>query len=484
MANKLRRSPAFADKVYLRILEPLFKCATIERSIYVKTSRASKISASTRLSACAGVLLSIVESSVKKLRFKSVKALVDHIAQTVPLPEYGYCEPVVSDYFKSLKTILEYQPHPENITLDGWHEVIDFCNAVLYNFNTVSSRETTSFMNGNSSRVSFRDSFSSPAPSTSAGHGRKISNRSSQQSTRLTLESTVVENLLLSLKYLVSASNAPILDRVQPTLTNLCDFLASSSGTGHNEQVALESINSIITYIMTDDVSLILQTLRGLLPNFRRFWEVKSSPLKDHMLVSLLYGEVFFSRLVSSDETGNCEADLNRLLQGFRQEYCKRPEREQLQLEELDLPDHPFSSERPLSIKAFEIRSAAVKAEQPWAILYISASIILVLSADDNVRGKSTENDKLENPLKRRKLNKPIDEIVDLTKSLDMQERLFALQVLTFVFDRIVIDIDNLQPYLETLLLCLSDDNATIAAWSLLVLTRYLNHRLIEENSG
>lgn len=480
----LHRSAALLDKDYLTLLEALFRYATTERSTYIKSSQAApKSAASSRLSKCAGVVRIAVEKGVRKLRFKTVRALIDHITQTLPLPEYGYCEPVVSDYFRSLRIVLEYQPHPEHITLNGWHEGIDFCNAILHDLNAISSRETTSLMNGNYSKVSFRDSSSSPVPSPKADHGRKTSNRSSQPSMKLTLENSVVDDLLLCLKHLVSASNAPTLDRAHPTLTNLCDFLASSSGKGHEHQVALESINSIITCIMTDDISLILQALRGLLPTFRRFWELKSPSIKDHMLVSLLYGEVYFPRLISSDETGDCEADLHRLLHVFHQEYCKRTEREQLQLDELDLPDHPFNSERPMSIKAFEIRWAAAKAEQPWAILYICASIVLVLSADDNVRGKSTESDKFENPPKRRKLNKPINDILELTKSSEIQNRFFAIQVLAFVFDRIVIDIDSLQPYLESLLLCLSDDNATIAAWALLALTRYLHHRLMKENS-
>lgn len=413
-----------------------------------------------------------MELNVKKFRFRTIRALVDHVTQALPLSDYGFCEPLVPDYLKSLRTVLEYQPHPENLTLDGWHEGIDFCNETLHTLNAISSEETMSFTNGNSTKLSFRESSSPPVRSSSAGHGRKTTKRSPQP-TKLVFEGQVVEDLILCLKHLVSASNAPVLDRAIATLTNLCDFLASSSIAGHVQQVALESINSFLTCIMTDDISLTLQTLKALLPSIRRLWEPKSTTLKDHMLVSLLYGEVFFPSLISSDEAGNCEADLNRLLQAFRQDYCKRPEREQLQLDELDLPDHPLSSERPLSIKAFEIRSAAAKAEQPWSILYISASIVLVLSADDNVRGKSTEKDKSENPTKRRKLNKPIDEIMELTKSSEMQEKLFALQVLTFVFDKIVVDIDILQTYLESVLSCLSDDNSTVAAWALLVLTRY-----------
>lgn len=484
ITNGFVLSQALVDKSYHKILESLFRLTTTEVSTYAKASKDHlKNGAAVRLSTCAGVVRLAVEMGVKKLRFKTVKALVEHITQTLPMSNKGYCEPLLIGYFKSLRTVLEYPPHSEHLSGVEWLNVIEFCNETLHDLNDASGGSYTNMMNGSSVVTSFRSRHGrSPTPGTVADHGRKASNRGSQRAAEVNLRS-IAEDLVLCIKHLVSASNAPILGHAptlghaQATLANLCGLLATLSSPGLELQTVFESINSIVARIMTDDISLMLQTMRTLLPNIRRLWDIKSPTLKDHLLISLLYGEVYFSRLVSTDETGDSTNDLSRLLQVFRQEYSKRPEREQLQLEDLDLPDHPLGSERPSSMKAFELRSAASRAEQPWTLLYISASIILVLSADDSARGKSVEANIVENPPKRRKLNKPINEILADAKSTDVQRKLFALQVLTFVFDRIVVDVESLKHYLEPLLQCLSDDNANIVSWALLVLTRYSIHK-------
>lgn len=410
---------------------------------------------------------------MKKFRYKTVKAIVDHITQTVPTSDSGYCEPVAAEYFKSLRIVLEHQPHPEHLSKDEWHEVVDFCNETLHDLNASSNGKNAQSLNGNSSIDSFNICLSrSATPGTVSDNGHQASNRSAQHLVKLNLKSSV-EDIVLCLKHLMSASNAPVLEKAQTTLENFCEILTLSSRPGVLLQSVFEAINSIISRIMTDNVDLTLHIINNLLPHIRRFWETKSRSLKDHMLVSLLYGEVYFFRLVSMDETGDCKPDLHRLLQVFRQEYCKRPEREQLQLEDLDLPDHLLEADKPLSIQAFELRSAGSKAEQPWFLLYISASIVLVLSARDAAHRSFLSDSTLEHPSKRRKLNSLVDDLLELTKTSDMLDRLFALQVLTFVFDKIVVDIENLQHYIESLLSCLSDDIANVVSWALLALTRY-----------
>lgn len=472
-------SRALIDKSYHKILEALFGLTTTECSTYAKTSKDHlKNGAALRLSVCAGVVRMVVEIGVRKLRFKTVKALVEHIVQTLSMSNKSYCEPLLADYFKSLRTVVEYQPHSEHLSEEEWLEILEFCNETLHDMIAGSSGENyTNPVNGSSVVTSLRSRHGrSPAPSIAVGHGRKGSNRGSQRAAETHLRG-IAEDLVLCIKNLVSATNAHILGQAQVTLTNLCNLLATLSSPGLELQTVFESINSIVTRIMTNDISLMMQTIRTLLPNIRRLWDIKSPTLKDHMLISLLYGEVYFSCLVTTDGTGDCINDLSRLLQVFRQEYSKRPEREQLQLEDLDLPDHPFCSERPSSIKAFELRSGALRAEQPWTMLYISASIVLVLSADDSARGKSAEAHEVENPPKRRRLDKPVNQLLADARSTDVQRKLFALQVLTFVFDRIVVDVESLNHYLEPLLQCLSDDNANIVSWALLVLTRYSVYR-------
>lgn len=455
-------------------MEALFRVATIECSTYARTSKPSvKSQATSRLSACASVVRIAVELGVRKFRSKTMKAIVDHIRQTLPISNHGYCEPLVADYFKALRTLLEYPPHPEHLLREDWFEAVDFCNETLYNLNSASSGNPPKNSLSDSEKNNPWESFNrSVTPIDTRESNLEVGSRISRRAVQSVLKSST-KDLVLCMRHLIAASNAPVYDRAQEMLSNFFDLLASSSSPGPVQQVIFESINAIVTHVMTDDVNLTLKTVQKLLPHIRRFWEPKSSTVKDHMLISLLLGEVFFDRLISSDRTGNCKADLQRLLETFRLEYCKRPEREQLQLEDLELPDHPFGSEAPLSIKVFRVRAAALRAEQPWTLLYISASIAIVLSDDTRTRGQSLECDEDENSPKRQKLIKPLDEIFELTKSPETQEKLFALQVLGFVFDRMVVDVDSLQRYLEVMQLCLSDDQANIVSWGMLALTRY-----------
>lgn len=116
----------FKDKTWHNIYETLFQCATVERSAYLRTSQSQKSRATPRLAACGKALRITVTAGVRKVRAKTVKAVVDHILQTLPTPDGPYCPGLALDYVKSLLCILEYQPHVEHFR-DLWQDVLDFC---------------------------------------------------------------------------------------------------------------------------------------------------------------------------------------------------------------------------------------------------------------------------------------------------------------------------------------------------------------------
>ena len=471
-------SEVLSDKAYHQILEALFRVVKIESSNYNKASKpnAKKIAAG-RLSACAGVVRLAVEVGVKKLRFKTVKALVDHVTQTLPTSGEGYCEPLVIEYFRSLRIVLEYQPHTEHFPKDEWNAVLDFCNETLHDLNLVSSSRNPGLSIRNSNAGSFSDSISrSSTPVPTNNHNRETSNHSSQRNAQVQLKSSA-EDILLCLRHLNFASNAPILNKAHVTLTNLIELLESNLSVGRLQQAAFEIINFIFPQITTNDISLTLQSLRRLLPVVRRLWDAKSTTLKDCMLISLLYGEVYFQRMISSDETNDCKSNLESLFEVIQNDYCKRLERDQLQLEDLDFADQGISHEKLSSIKTFRLRLSALRAENPWNQLYIAAAIAVALSADVAVTGESVKksfgSENFDSPAKRRRLSKPLDEVLKFTQSSQASQKLFSLQVLTFVFDVLVFDVENFGGYLEAFLPCMSDDNGSIASWAMLALTRY-----------
>ena len=77
---------SLADASFHRIYEVLFKIIVSEQSAYAKAKTAPlKSGAANRLSACAGVLRLAVEVGVGSVKLKTVKALLDHFIETIPL---------------------------------------------------------------------------------------------------------------------------------------------------------------------------------------------------------------------------------------------------------------------------------------------------------------------------------------------------------------------------------------------------------------
>jgi serine-protein kinase ATM len=413
-----------------------------------------------------------VETGVKKIRAKTVRAVVGHITQTLPGPDEGYCEPLVKDYFKTLRVVLGYPPHAEHFSKGEWCDLVDFCNETLHDLNSITSEKSSNFPNGNSTKDSWRSGPSrSATPGVDVDHRHRASHVSSQENGMLQLRNCA-EELVLCLYHLTSVPHAAILDKAPVALANLLELLESSSSAGNAQQAAFECINSIMARIMTDDVSLALQTLKNLLPTMRRLWDAKTSALKDHMLKLMLHGEVYFPRLISSDEADDCKSNIKGLLEALQQDYCKRPEREQLQLEDLLFSNNGSVGKRPSSTKIFELRSGASKAEKSWFLLSIYASLILGLDSDLKIREKIAQADELENPPKRRKVTRNLDDIFQSVRTTETTQKLFALQVLTFVFAKLPVEGDGLDWNLEALLPCLSDDNGSVASWAMLALAR------------
>lgn len=469
-------SEVLPDKAFHEILEILFRVAKVECSTYAHSSKQSRQTLSAgRLSECAGVLRLAVKVGVRKLHSKTVKALVDHVTQTLPTSDSSYCEPLITDYFKALRIVLEYSAHVEHLPKDNWHDTVDFCLECLNDLNR-PLKEVDSGFNVNRGSYTMRDRLSTR--SKHIGYGSNSNGHDSQ----ITIQSQIrgsAEDLILCVRHLVSAPNAPVLEKASSILELLIDLLHSSSITPLFRQVTFESINSIIVRASTENTSLVLRIVKRIIPLIRRFWQARSAPLKD-MLISMLYGEVYMGRLVLADENGEFKEELVGLLEVLRNEYCKRIEREQLQLDDLDFSDHSFDIERrtPLKTKAFELRLGALKAEQPWVLLYLSASFLEVLEADVTFHYVHNHAEEHDNRSKRQRVARPLDEVLQYIKAQQVPERLYGLQVLAFFIDKRTMDSGDLQAMVDAVLPCLSDDNALISSWAMHSMTWYVRYLL------
>ncbi|KAL8700463.1 MAG: hypothetical protein Q9224_000953, partial [Gallowayella concinna] len=464
-----------SDKAYHQILEVLFKVAKLDTSTHSKAKSSSqKNSAATRLSACADAVRILVEVGVTKFRLKTVKALLDHITQTLPASDGGYSEPLSSPYFKALRIILEYPSHPEHLTSDEWHDLADFCIQATKDLVPASSASTASSFDGDES-----SSFSggrlnrsaTPSIRSVSAIGHSNSHRSHTRNKGRLKAPT--DDVISCLKYLVSTSNGPILEKAEILLETLLDFLISSTQDDYVQQLVFEIINTILYRIYASNVALNLRTIEGLVPIIRRNWSTKSPSLREHMLVPLILGEPYLPH-VNFRESEDQLADFLDLLEVMREEYCRRHEREQLQIDDLDLAGVVVGhqKERPLSIRAFRLRFGAVKAEASWSLLHVMASLVTTLSGQGRSSAGYADSASARRATKRRKTEDPISTLFQRVKMSMPSDKIHALQVLCFVFDVVQFESDILQGYIETILVHVSDKSGPLCSWAMLAITR------------
>ncbi len=464
------------DTGYHTILETVFRVAKLEASNYVRATKYTKAKVESRLSGCATLVRVVVEVGLRKLRYKTVKALTEHISQTLPTADENYCAPLCKDYLKALSTLLEFKAHPEHFLGDEWHEIIDFCLETAQDLNKSKDVSESDLSNGFRSlrgSASRRGNLSrSATPNTMGDHGRFSSFNASQPAAFPQIRDSQVE-IALSLKYLVSVPNAPILDRAAAIIDAIVDLLDSYQKVSSIQQILLECVNSVMSFVITNDILFALRTVTQTLPLFRRFWDVKDNTMKEPLLVLLSYAEVLLPRLISEDTTGDFKAELGALIEGLRDDYCVRRHREQLQLDDL-LPVDPIDctpSQTPLSNKTLKLRVGAFKAEQPWCLVSSSAAIMVALEKDMIAIERSVHYREHAHPSKRQRLSHHLDDLFSSIKGSVWSEKLYALQILVFVFDTISIDEIALQGHLLVLLPCLSDDDSTIASWAMFAMT-------------
>ena len=473
----IKNSKKLKDDNYHVILEAVFRVAKLEGSNIVRATKYTKPRVEARLLACAGVIRVTVEVALQKLRYKTVKALVEHIIQTLPTADAGYCEPLLNDYFKALATLLEYKAHPEHFLGDEWHELVDFCLETTRDLIRPAESSDSSHINGTNGphRISLTQNYSSRSatPSIAGDHGPKSESRASQRSAAYPRLRECDRDLVLCLQHLTSVPNAPIFDRANVILTTLVELLHSYPKVSKIQQAALECINSIMSRVVAHDIELASQVMTQMLPLIRGFWEAKDAPLKDALLILLIYGEILLPRIIRLDRAGDNKAALVALVEVLRNDYSLRRDREQLQLDDLAFCDCTCSATRqmPLSTKTLGVRPGCFRAEHPWCLISTSAAIIVALEANITTHDRPMGPDAEDNKPKRQRLTRPIDDIFDLTKGSD---KLYALQMLVFVFDGVELEEGALQGRLESLLLCLSDDNSLITSWAMVVMNSYV----------
>ncbi|KAL8703539.1 MAG: hypothetical protein Q9201_003296 [Fulgogasparrea decipioides] len=468
------RIEGLSDKAYHQILEALFTAAKLEGSAYSRAKSASqKGPAAKRLSACADALRTVVEAGTAKFRSKTVKALLDHVIQTLPASDGGYCEPVARQYFKILRAILEHPAHPEHLAHEDWHDLADFCIQAVKDLILTQDGDDANLSFGDESVLSSRGRLSRSATPSSRSISAISRPKDNKSRSRQDVQSKPpAEDVVVCLNCLASTPNGPVLEKAQRIIEILLSFIPASTHGDLVQQVAFEIINALLFRAYNNDVSFSLRIIEGLIPIIRRLWTTKSASLKDQMLITMMIGELYLPHLMLR-QPEVVEVSLSSLADTLREEYCRRHDRDQLQIDDLDFASATEGrrKERPFSIQAFRLRFKALKAESSWSLIYLSASIIATLSGRREVHGKTVDPMRTHHVPKRRKTENHIDSLFQCVRLPGLAQKVHALQVLCFLFDTVSFEASALQGHVETILPCVLDKSSALCSWAMLAVT-------------
>ena len=111
---------------WLFILQVVFGAVRAERAVYLKKGVANATAVSARrFTDAASIVRWLTERSLKYLRKPSVKALVDHLQETM-VHRGELLEPVSLDYSKTLRILLSWQQHLDQLDGTRWTHLLHF----------------------------------------------------------------------------------------------------------------------------------------------------------------------------------------------------------------------------------------------------------------------------------------------------------------------------------------------------------------------
>lgn len=463
MKTLIDRSKQVDDKGYHAILESIFRNAKIDIASLSKASKYTSSKIASRLVACGSLVRTIVTVGVVKLRYKTVKALVEHISQSLPTHDAGYCEPLLVDYLRALSALLEYSPHVEHFSREDWHDVADFCLDTARDLNTMVEDSSVGVAGRESSKSVFTDA-TRPSPSFPSQETPRLAYPQLQDSN---------DDILLCLRHLTAASNAPVMDRASSIVQTVLGLLSNYPHLSKIQQSCYDILDAVLACAMVSNLSLSLSIVKPLIVLISRSWKRASQAQRESMLSILLRGQVLIPRLLDSHEVSDYEHRIQILLATMREQYCTRKPRAQLQMEDLDFSDSTIwtNSAAPLSFRIASLRRAIGKVEEPFCIIKVSAMLLVHLMKCQQSRVKQKRLVNL-NEAKRQKRASHMDETAQWLDSPMVANRIYALQVLAFVFELYPLDQDTLRFFLELLLSHLSHDDSNAVPWHIFAIAR------------
>ncbi|EXJ84111.1 hypothetical protein A1O3_04778 [Capronia epimyces CBS 606.96] len=431
--------------------ELLYKIVSKQKPAFLRAAKpTARNSATSRLEAAAAALRQAVEISTPFLRFKTALSVLDHIVDTLPTADGSWCEPLVNDYLKSFRILLDHAPHVEHMRRKQWQTYVDFALGALSSVLDDSVPE--------------EDATHSQVTSTASSRYH-LSVRVSQRSGRASGKDVAshAEEIILALKNLTSVTNAPIMTRASAIGHTMGEFLETAARA---QEVAFEVLHDVTRSSLTEDVALTQNLLCDLMPAMRRLWS-RSALLRERILGILFPCRHLFLSWVEPWPWRDIPS-LKHFLNTLLNEYKGRNARDLLQFD--DMQPVVAGEDGPMQGKQFKPVQDSARAVSCWMTLSVIASLLLASSR--RVRPPINDDAAEDAPQKRQKVQVPLDEILQLAVEGVGQEKLIALQVVFFLLNEPRhIEQDSLQEVSKAVS-DLSQEDGSIQTWVYLIFAR------------
>ncbi|CAK1361774.1 unnamed protein product [Cercospora beticola] len=455
------------DRDFHHIFEVLFKVALDGQNSLLNAKTAnSRTSATNRLSDIAGGLRQSVEAGIRVLQLKTIRAVLDHVTGCLFLTNGSLCEPLALDYAKTLRAVLSYQPHVEQMKAEHWDKLARFCSSVISQAQQEVSDDDTSSMGGGtgyglshlSSRSTIRDSVGS-------------------QSKRSIIK-PIAEEMVGCLRLLTAAPNAPRLSSGIDHLWTIINALKTCTLSRERAHLdAFGAINNILSWTRTECIRATQKATSQLLRLVKQFWSTKS-PALGQMLTTVLFLRPYISHAMQGEERVTMLPELTRLLHSLETEYSIRHDRNGLLLEDLrlEINSGPLRKGQ-VATALFSLRPTGARAELNWVLVNILAflrrSLIDAEQHKTPNAGNEADRDEDEDeidlrPKKRLRLTDPLSSLVETTSRGTTQERICALQTMAFLAQQLRFSSQQLHKIVDSLLINCSEDNTSICSWAFL----------------
>lgn len=454
----------FDDKSFHKIFEVLFVVASEERSAYLKSlSSSSKVrsSAITRFTNCSHTLRLAVERGARNIRLRTLKALLDHLTETL-LDSHGKCcEPIALDYSRCLSAVLAYEPHVEHLKEAQWKKVALFCHDRIA---AAVASDVDEDSPSSSNRLSGRSS-------------RTFANASHASSTSERLPKQAVDEFVTSLRHLTSSPVAPVSGKGKAFLATMLHYLHASQSVSQAQVNALSTVNNVLLQIRGERTQVTIAVTQSCIQIARSLWGSKLVAIKNEVLIMLVLLQPYVLHIAQTTDSASFRADLDSMVETLRSEYARRDPKDQLRLDDIRLSHIVESSCTGLRCQIFSLRDGIASSastsngEQSWTLLRLLVRFSTFNGQGDTGRDHSPEPLQ-DGARKRVKITHWSDELLRMLYDLHMPTKISSLQLICFAAQSAPIDEPVLERVVERLTALCTDENSLVVSWALLTVAR------------